>query len=85
VSAVNCGAVSLSIYSKFGIIIVLPPFLFIYAQQYNFTTNKRQIKMVGGCWTPNVSRGRSDPEAGRSAVRTVRGSGADGPRVRRIS
>jgi hypothetical protein len=37
------------------------------------------------CWTPNVSRGRSGPEAGRSAVRTVRGGGADGPRVRRIS
>ena len=29
--------------------------------------------------------GRSGPEAGRSAVRTVRGGGADGPRVRRIS
>jgi hypothetical protein len=42
VSAVNCGAVSLYIYSKFGI-IVLSPF-FIYAQQYNFITNKRQIK-----------------------------------------
>jgi hypothetical protein len=31
------------------------------------------------------SRGRSGPEAGRSAVRTVCGGDADGPRVRRIS
>jgi hypothetical protein len=30
-------------------------------------------------------RGRSGPEAGRSAVRAVRGGGADGPRVRRVS
>jgi hypothetical protein len=30
-------------------------------------------------------RGRSDPEAGLSAVRTIRGGGADGPRVRRVS
>jgi hypothetical protein len=30
-------------------------------------------------------RGQSGAEAGRSAVRTVRGGGADGPRVRRIS
>jgi hypothetical protein len=29
--------------------------------------------------------GRSGPEAGQSAVRTVRGGGADGPRVRRVS
>jgi hypothetical protein len=29
--------------------------------------------------------GRSDLEAGRSAVRTVRGGGMDGPRVRRDS
>jgi hypothetical protein len=32
-----------------------------------------------------VTRGRSGPEAGRSAVRTVRGGGVDGPRVRRVS
>jgi hypothetical protein len=31
------------------------------------------------------SCGRSGPEAGRSAVRTVHGGGADGPRVRRVS
>jgi hypothetical protein len=31
------------------------------------------------------SRGRSGPKAGRSAVWTVRGGGADGPRVHRIS
>jgi hypothetical protein len=30
-------------------------------------------------------RGRCGPEAGRSMVRTVRGGGADGPRVRRVS
>jgi hypothetical protein len=30
-------------------------------------------------------RGQSGPEAGRSAVRTVRGGGADGLRVRRVS
>jgi hypothetical protein len=30
-----------------------------------------------------IERGRSGPEAGRSAVRTVRASGPDGPRVRR--
>jgi hypothetical protein len=30
-------------------------------------------------------RGQSGPEAGRSAIRTVRGDGADGPRVRRVS
>jgi hypothetical protein len=30
-------------------------------------------------------RGQSGAEAGRSAVRTVRGGGADGPRVRRVS
>jgi hypothetical protein len=29
--------------------------------------------------------GRSGPEAGWSAVRTVRGGGADGPRVHRVS
>jgi hypothetical protein len=37
------------------------------------------------CWRPKVSRGRSGPEARRSAVRTVRGGGVDGPRVRRVS
>jgi hypothetical protein len=31
------------------------------------------------------ARGRSGPEAGPSAVRTVRGGGANGPRVRRVS
>jgi hypothetical protein len=30
-------------------------------------------------------RGQSGAEAGRSAVRTVRGGGADGPRARRVS
>jgi hypothetical protein len=39
----------------------------------------------GICWTPKKPSGRSGPEAGRSAVRTVRGGGADGPRVRRVS
>jgi hypothetical protein len=33
----------------------------------------------------NDRRGRSEPEAERSAVQTVRGDGADGPRVRRVS
>jgi hypothetical protein len=32
-----------------------------------------------------VTRRRSGPEARRSAVRTVCGGGADGPRVRRVS
>jgi hypothetical protein len=30
-----------------------------------------------------IERGRSGPEAGQSAVRTVRACGPDGPRVRR--
>jgi hypothetical protein len=30
-------------------------------------------------------RGQSGAEAGRSAVRIVRGGGADGPRARRVS
>jgi hypothetical protein len=32
---------------------------------------------------PELSGGLSGPEAGRSAVRTVRACGPDGPRVRR--
>jgi hypothetical protein len=35
------------------------------------------------CSTPKREGGRSGPEAGRSAVRTVRACGSDGPRVRR--
>jgi hypothetical protein len=39
----------------------------------------------GICWTPKRARGRSGPKAGRSTVRIVRGGGADGPHVRRVS
>jgi hypothetical protein len=42
-------------------------------------------KIVLGVGSQKELRGRSGPEAGRSAVRTVRGGGADGPRVRRGS
>jgi hypothetical protein len=37
----------------------------------------------GCCLNQKRASGRSDPEAGRSAVRTVRACGPDSPRVRR--
>jgi hypothetical protein len=47
-------------------------YIYIYVIMKCFVSQKRP-------------HGRSGPEAGRSAVRTVRGGGADGPRVRRDS
>ena len=61
------------------------PVTYIRFSSYAFGSSTFTKRQGGICWTPNVSRGRSGPEAGRSAVRTVRGGGADGPRVRRVS
>jgi hypothetical protein len=61
------------------------PVTYIRFSSYAFgssTLTKRQGAYVGHQKGP---RGRSGHEAGRSAVRTVRGGGADGPRVRRVS
>jgi hypothetical protein len=41
--------------------------------------------LYGTIGSQKEPRGRFGPEAGRSAVRTVRGGGVDGPRVRRVS
>jgi hypothetical protein len=61
------------------------PVNYIRFSSYTFGSSsftKRQGAYVGG---QIESSRRSRPEAGRFAVRTVRGGGADGPRVRRIS
>jgi hypothetical protein len=61
------------------------PMTYIRFSSYAFgssTFTKRQGAYVGSQKRP---RGRSGPEAGRSTVQTVRGGGADGPCVRRVS
>ena len=61
------------------------PVTYIRFSSYAFgssTFTKRQGAYVGD---QIESRGRFGPEAGWSAVRTVRGGGADGPCVRRVS
>jgi hypothetical protein len=61
------------------------PVTYIRFSSYAFgssTFTKRQGAYVGD---QKEQCGQSGPEAGRSAVRTVRGDGADGPRVRRVS
>ena len=61
------------------------PVTYIRFSSYAFgssTFTKRQGAYVEGKKEP---RERSGPEAGRSAARIVRGGGADGPCVRRVS
>jgi hypothetical protein len=61
------------------------PVNYIRFSSYAFgssTFTKRQGAYVGD---QKESRGQSGLEAGRSAVRSVRGGGADGPRLRRDS
>jgi hypothetical protein len=56
-----------------------PNWIYVYRTT---ATLEKSLEVVG---SQIEQRGQSGAEAGRSAVRTVRGGGADGPRARRVS
>jgi hypothetical protein len=66
-----------------ALVVALPPMAIVVAIAL-ILIGRSTTSLVTLCLAQKRASGRSGPGAGRSAVRTVRACGPDGPRLRRV-